>query len=114
MRVIEFRAWDTEFEEFVNPQYSLLGLNIKYIFMQYTGLKDKNSVKIFEGDIISVFDYDTEFLGSAEVCFKDFSWSVKWLESSEECIMPFYETFCDEKTIKVIGNIYENPELIKE
>lgn len=83
---------------------------------QYTGLKDKNGKKIFEGDIVS---YDT---GNSkrtngnihEVVFETRGGSAYFGIKLDE-----HETwqFCMEvptKLMEVIGNIYDNPELLKE
>ena len=106
MRPIKFRAWCNQkmFEPF-----DLMDLKepIDYwhdgtILMQFTGLHDKNGKEIFEGDII-------KDLGAGY----------------EEIITPvrFYQgAFCDSywnqcinnyKYCEVLGNIYENPELLK-
>ena len=67
---------------------------------QYTGLKDKNGKKIFEGDIIKSGNYktyvqwDNGYCGFLPLC--DFIAGV------------------DVETCKIIGNIYENKELLEE
>lgn len=73
---------------------------------QYTGLKDKNGKKIFEGDIVRDDDGDVMM--------------VKWLtegavfvlEPNPYVSVPFYSTL--PSRIEVIGNIYDNRELLKE
>ena len=67
---------------------------------QYTGLTDKNGTRIFEGDIVTC-DY---FCGV--VNFYEGTWCV-----TEEDNYPEY--LYDVIDIKIIGNIYDNPELLK-
>ena len=77
---------------------------------QYTGLADKNGTKIFEGDIVDVL-YDVNYIGVAterigvfevvhNVCFMGQKGGVRYyFIPSDECT--------------VIGNIYDNPELLE-
>lgn len=88
---------------------------------QFTGLTDKNDNKIFEGDIISAITLDTGKEQTAVVCFGNFI-----DENNGDEYIGFYIEFDGIKTtitqlameecknrIEVIGNIYDNPELLK-
>ena len=72
--------------------------------VQYTGLKDKNGVEIYEGDILSYFGFEYE------VTFEESAFG--WSEDGQ--FYAFAEMAIDEiEKTKIIGNIYENPELVK-
>jgi uncharacterized phage protein (TIGR01671 family) len=128
MREIKFRAWDkitnkmyyaiergSEFDKQLPFKEYLL--NPIYIVMQYTGLKDKHGKEIFEGDIIK--DDDWGFSPSPVII------SVEFVADEERMMCGFYmkekEGYFNstvagwqKEKIEVIGNIYENPELLKE
>lgn len=71
---------------------------------QYTGLTDKNGVKIFEGDIIRDED------GDAMIVKWQTEGAVFVLEPKPYVSVHFYGTLPSK--IEVIGNIYDNPELM--
>lgn len=79
------------------------------IFLQYTGLKDKNSKEIYEGDIVK---YVTNYYGNR----KENQTVVEWIDDLEhdgfgEPLAMGYMFRGGE--LEVIGNIYENPAQIK-
>lgn len=116
MRDIKFRAWMPRdqyeeepvyemnyylaFEDY-EPINDLLG-SVEHL-MQYTGLKDKTGVDIFEGDII-------------KYAYRDYTVVVKPLERGRYSAFWDFSDFLDpsdnELGAEVIGNIYENPELL--
>lgn len=77
---------------------------------QYTGLIDKNGKKIFEGDIVTVE-------GFVEIAFIViyYNGGFKLKEIGSEDLFAYYitETMCEEELIEIIGNVHENPDLMK-
>ncbi|MGF7259360.1 hypothetical protein E3O52_11550 [Enterococcus faecium] len=125
----KFRAWYTPFKGKTIGQemkYGQAGRLIthaemapdKYVLMQSTGLKDKNGVEIFEGDVVSVsvrngFDYLDN-----KVCIVKNSIDYSGLVCStvdEDLEYQIFNTeLFEEYTYEVIGNIWENSELLEE
>lgn len=125
MRTIKFRAWDiAEKRMITHPSLWTLDLNgglfygnakmtknndvINYpiILMQFTGLTDKNGKEIYEGDIV-----------------KDSECSENHVVEIKEYVNADYEDMwtgigwnlhlCNVENVEVIGNKWENPELMK-
>ena len=119
---IKFRAWDKEDTqmrdvlavnfyhrvlsvEYEGDQFVQDGMN-RFILMQYTGLKDKDGVEIYEGDVI------TEEIGEGEYLFAEVTYKDGCFLGKEQNFKPEYP-ISDFVKGKVIGNVYQNPELIK-
>lgn len=113
MREIKFRAWDKEkakmikdfrFDEFndVNDYFA----DNDFIFMQFTGLKDKNNKEIYEGDIVHFKTLRSkEYIGEVKSYEDAASFFVVAKEHYMECLDDVYD-------LEVLGNIYENKELL--
>lgn len=74
---------------------------------QYTGMVDKHGTKIFEEDILAFEDTDGELTNYEILWFKN-KWVVR--ESNYNAVDDLDLFFCECST--VIGNIYDNPELL--
>ena len=77
---------------------------------QYTGLKDKNRKEIYEGDILKFSEVDTAIV----------QWNEKYAYFMVKPIQDYYFDSdvlghaIEYSKVEVIGNIYDNPELLKE
>jgi len=74
---------------------------------QYTGLKDKNGEEIYEGDIVLCEIYSKEYMGLVEYTNNYGFYYLSGMGRSDTELWG-----CNER--EVIGNIYENPELLEE
>lgn len=119
MREIKFRAWDSKnkkmysfelielpYSENVNLDGQFDGLlDMYYKLMQYTGLKDKNGVEIFEGDLLKSYDEHGNI--DVDKVIYNTSHCKFMLVSDSESRLPIglgeYSSF----TLEVIGNIHE-------
>lgn len=80
-----------------------------YILMQYTGLKDKNGKEIFEGDVIKTNWYHVkDIIQLVTITTR----GVMQGNPDKNSIDSIYSN--QERDFEVIGNIYENPELISK
>lgn len=87
-----------------------------YKIMQFTGLQDKNGKDIYEGDIIDIHQTvngQSLFYIESILPFKRIKYiSGRLYEYDENELLDAYKSD-DEKEIEVIGNIYENPDLLR-
>ena len=122
MTILKFRAWDEDSQKmngnveiYINKDKTIevRSKDDKTIVMQSTGLKDKNDKEIYEGDVVKFPEFNGDIYITPVVwdkscaCF-GLSFSGKYPISFD-----YLEEFYTElKDIEVVGNIYENPELL--
>mgnify|MGYP001601461374 FL=1 len=114
---IKFRGWDNQEEIMISNIHEsdlwMSALSGNYILMQFTGLLDKQGKEIYEGDILEA-DSSYHVWGGKKL--SKFIGVVKWDNEKTGYYCSFKDTNrsdFDIPHIEVIGNIYENPELIK-
>ena len=129
----KFRAWDTHEEvmnrvdyiDFVNGVIGMSNENVRDYeqpihrvnIMQYTGCRDKNGIEIFEGDILHWKDCEPV---DDEMVYEDIIvvyWSdefMMWKAKNEDTDYIDLYDYSDNRELEVLGNIYENPELLDE
>lgn len=126
MKLNKFKAWDTVEKKWLwitgfktketseSNGYTLDGIfhdgdyvgieNI--IVVQYTGVKDKDGKEVYEGDIVG------DHIGTGIVEFKHAGFRVNYKDGY--CKWFFDYLASEYKTIEIIGNIYEKPELLSD
>jgi uncharacterized phage protein (TIGR01671 family) len=118
MREIKFRLWNDaqgfmdevdsiDLEAWNDPDERPSNIHL----MQYTGLKDKNGVEIYEGDIVRIGTLEGEPLGAIE-------WDENYAqyEINDNDRYKFGGEYVEHhraQSFEVIGNIYEDPELLR-
>ena len=141
-REIKFRAWDNENKYMITSKQGIFtalrnSMNItvqdngyynngdllkpnkeKYTLMQYTGLKDKNGVEIYENDIIDIHQTVNGY-NQFVIQYDNYKFSARYYNQKTKQILGWYQYDLDElfeineteKEIEVIGNIYEDKEV---
>ena len=125
MTIPKFRAWDKKCNEMFKDTFAITesGQVIiveqksvfdtpEYVFtdgliiMQSTGLADENGKEIFEGDVVHAYGEDTYLIGVIE--YFDNSYCIKSKNGIYNLLWTNAEQY------EIIGNIYENTELVEE
>jgi uncharacterized phage protein (TIGR01671 family) len=130
-REIKFRAWDgnnmigfdsvkylvefdgTIWENEGEYEHDRLMERPTFTLMQFTGLRDKNDKEVYEGDIVTMLSYNYQHMNN-------YKWEVRYnpegmmfkfyySDGKKEC----YEDIYGWHSFEIIGNVYENPELLK-
>ena len=121
-REIKFRAWHKDLKKmfkigqitlekgtwnFEPNDRDFIGMSIpsqpSFVLMQYTGLHDKNGKEIYEGDIVKTFN--------DEICIVEYNhneFGIKVIDKSK----PYGWVDFVEYKIEVIGNKFDNPDLL--
>lgn len=120
-REIKFRAYNTSTGQMlptidIKTIYSTSkGSSTNLIWLQFTGLKDKNGKEIFEGDIV-VYFYDEVLINGQKISERGCNSEAVIFHNSMFC-MNLDDDFslgnwAKADDLEVMGNTYENPELI--
>jgi len=114
MKEIKFRAWDGLRMTKSGIQFSATDGTLTMVqnmpLMQYTGLKDKNGKEIYEGDIVRC-----KFAFGDNICEIVYDEGCFWVSQKNREVQDkaHDNLYWHKEGIEVIGNIYENPELLK-
>jgi uncharacterized phage protein (TIGR01671 family) len=124
-RQLKFRAWDTLAKQFIYPDrgyqgHFILTLNgqfqnlqngsggDEYVVQQWTGLKDSKGKEIYDGDIVRGKFFDTEYRHLETI-----NSEVVWAERYACFNIGIEEWRYSGEPVTIIGNIFENSELLK-
>lgn len=122
--VPKFRAWDKGLEsmipvEMIDFECRMINVNAAWRtfeeieLMQSTGLRDKNGVEIFEGDVVSLTEGECSYSGIVVRDYYEFY--IKGI-GSRDCFdfQDVSNTFDGTTSLEVTTNIYKNPELLEK
>ena len=123
MRQLKFRVWESRFKRWGRYPYAFTldrNFNLAYtensgtlreedfIIQQFTGLKDSLGVEIYEGDIVSYHFDNPEVFWNDLVAWGEAGWVFQNFDGTESG----ESRACEYKHLRVVGNIFENRELL--
>lgn len=127
VRQIKFRVWDSERKQMYNLSENRFSFGLfeghraiswedvfaeqheELIPLQYTGLKDKNGREIYEGDIVIRSYRESQTTAVRKIVFHNDGFKIQEIGKYAGLSL-LYPALDD---IEIIGNIYENPELLE-
>lgn len=102
----ESGGWRSNFIGEVSERKTKDGSKSACVLMQFTGIKDKNGVEIYEGDVIKIKEWPT-----SQIAWKDDG--AFFLKEANVYLTYFGQHDNLSELIEIVGNIYKNPELLK-
>lgn len=121
MRQIKFRFFNPPSKSFVE-NYSYNGL-VEELFeqddmlipSQFTGMYDKNDKEIYEGDVVELVSTTKDKNKKGQIVYEGAAFFVKIIKPISTLYLSWLNHWLfDKEKIEVIGNVFENPEFIKD